>query len=105
MQVSYLPPQVVLHSVMEQVIKCRDAIAQDYLMECIIQVTIQAVFNPCRCIRKHSNMVNTLTTTLITVALFVCTAAHHIFLMLKEANSSPKPLISEVLQMCVVGTF
>lgn len=30
--------KVVLHSVMEQVIKCRDSIAQDYLMECIIQV-------------------------------------------------------------------
>ncbi|XP_065913927.1 vacuolar protein sorting-associated protein 35-like [Dysidea avara] len=30
--------KVVLHNLMEQVIKCRDAIAQDYLMECIIQV-------------------------------------------------------------------
>ena len=28
----------VLPSVLEQVIKCRDAIAQEYLMECIIQV-------------------------------------------------------------------
>lgn len=30
--------QLVLPSVLEQVIKCRDAIAQEYLMECIIQV-------------------------------------------------------------------
>ena len=28
----------VLPSVLEQVVKCRDAIAQEYLMECIIQV-------------------------------------------------------------------
>jgi vacuolar protein sorting-associated protein 35 len=28
----------VLPNVLEQVIKCRDAIAQEYLMECIIQV-------------------------------------------------------------------
>ena len=30
--------QDVLPTVLEQVIKCRDAIAQEYLMECIIQV-------------------------------------------------------------------
>ena len=29
----------VLPNVLEQVIKCRDAIAQEYLMECIIQVS------------------------------------------------------------------
>ena len=28
----------VLPSILEQVVKCRDAIAQEYLMECIIQV-------------------------------------------------------------------
>lgn len=28
----------VLPSVLEQVVKCRDAIAQEYLMECVIQV-------------------------------------------------------------------
>ena len=33
----------VLPSVLEQVIKCRDAIAQEYLMECIIQVLHLAV--------------------------------------------------------------
>ena len=30
----------VLPSVLEQVIRCRDAIAQEYLMECIIQVSV-----------------------------------------------------------------
>ena len=30
--------QVVLKSVLEQVVSCRDAIAQEYLMECVIQV-------------------------------------------------------------------
>ena len=30
--------QDVLPTVLEQVIKCRDPIAQEYLMECIIQV-------------------------------------------------------------------
>jgi len=29
---------VVLPSILEQVVSCRDAIAQEYLMECIIQV-------------------------------------------------------------------
>ena len=28
----------VLPSILEQVVKCRDAIAQEYLMECVIQV-------------------------------------------------------------------
>ena len=32
--------QGVLPTVLEQVIKCRDAIAQEYLMECIIQVYV-----------------------------------------------------------------
>lgn len=30
--------QVVLPAVLEQVVSCRDPIAQEYLMECIIQV-------------------------------------------------------------------
>lgn len=30
--------QVVLSGVLEQVVSCKDAIAQEYLMECIIQV-------------------------------------------------------------------
>lgn len=30
--------QLVLPGILEQVVSCRDAIAQEYLMECIIQV-------------------------------------------------------------------
>ena len=30
----------ILPSVLEQVVKCRDAIAQEYLMECVIQVCL-----------------------------------------------------------------
>lgn len=30
--------QVVLPGILEQVVSCKDAIAQEYLMECIIQV-------------------------------------------------------------------
>ncbi len=30
--------QAVLPGILEQVVSCRDAIAQEYLMECIIQV-------------------------------------------------------------------
>ena len=36
----------VLPNVLEQVIKCRDAIAQEYLMECIIQVRF-SLLNTC----------------------------------------------------------
>lgn len=30
--------QIVLPGVLEQVVNCRDSLAQEYLMECIIQV-------------------------------------------------------------------
>ena len=30
----------ILPNVLEQVVKCRDAIAQEYLMECVIQVSV-----------------------------------------------------------------
>lgn len=33
-----LSPQIVLPGVLEQVVNCRDSLAQEYLMECIIQV-------------------------------------------------------------------
>lgn len=33
-------PQVVLPGVLEQVVNCRDSLAQEYLMECIIQVHV-----------------------------------------------------------------
>jgi len=32
--------QLVLPGVLEQVVSCKDAIAQEYLMECIIQVIL-----------------------------------------------------------------
>lgn len=38
---SCLSPQVVLSGVLEQVVNCRDSLAQEYLMECIIQVETQ----------------------------------------------------------------
>ena len=32
--------QIVLPGILEQVVSCRDALAQEYLMECIIQVRL-----------------------------------------------------------------
>ncbi len=34
--------KIVLPKIMEQVVSCRDPIAQEYLMECIIQVRINS---------------------------------------------------------------
>ena len=34
--------QVVLKGVIEQVVSCKDSIAQEYLMECIIQVMLKS---------------------------------------------------------------
>lgn len=34
--------QVVLKGVVEQVVSCKDSIAQEYLMECIIQVMLKS---------------------------------------------------------------
>jgi hypothetical protein len=34
------PLQLVLPGILEQVVSCKDAIAQEYLMECIIQVSV-----------------------------------------------------------------
>lgn len=36
--VAFFSPQIVLPGVLEQVVNCRDSLAQEYLMECIIQV-------------------------------------------------------------------
>ena len=36
--VYYRYKKIVLPGILEQVVSCRDAIAQEYLMECIIQV-------------------------------------------------------------------
>lgn len=35
--------QIVLPGILEQVVSCRDALAQEYLMECIIQVILDFV--------------------------------------------------------------
>ena len=35
---SFVHLQAVLPGVLEQAVNCRDAIAQEYLMECVIQV-------------------------------------------------------------------
>jgi len=37
--------QVVLPGILEQIVSCRDAIAQEYLMECIIQVPMYKLYN------------------------------------------------------------
>lgn len=36
-------PQIVLPGVLEQVVNCRDSLAQEYLMECIIQVSFTVI--------------------------------------------------------------
>jgi len=42
----YFFSQLVLPGILEQVVSCRDAIAQEYLMECIIQVSWTTNFLP-----------------------------------------------------------
>ena len=37
--------KTVLPGILEQVVSCRDAVAQEYLMECIIQVTFRKVLD------------------------------------------------------------
>lgn len=37
--------QLVLPGILEQVVSCRDAIAQEYLMECIIQVNVNYYYS------------------------------------------------------------
>ena len=46
--------RVVLPGILEQVVSCRDAIAQEYLMECIIQVRMFLYLLCCRGL-KFSN--------------------------------------------------
>jgi len=43
--------QLVLPGVLEQVVSCKDAIAQEYLMECIIQVSFHSAPQCSHC--KH----------------------------------------------------
>lgn len=44
----YFSPQIVLSGVLEQVVNCRDSLAQEYLMECIIQVTTVSSLSLCQ---------------------------------------------------------
>lgn len=58
--------KVVLPGILEQVVSCRDAIAQEYLMECIIQVfpdefhlqTLSSVLKACAELRQQVNVKN-----------------------------------------------
>lgn len=58
--------QVVLPGILEQVVSCRDAIAQEYLMECIIQVfpdefhlqTLSCFLKACAELRPQVNVKN-----------------------------------------------
>lgn len=60
---------VVLSSVLEQIVSSRDAIAQEYLMECLIQVfpdefhlaTLKPFFNSCALLMAHVNVKNIVT--------------------------------------------
>ncbi len=58
--------KVVLPGILEQVVSCRDAIAQEYLMECLIQVfpdefhlaTLQPFLNSCAQLAANVNVKN-----------------------------------------------
>ncbi|UYV66973.1 VPS35 [Cordylochernes scorpioides] len=58
--------KIVLPGILEQVVSCRDAIAQEYLMECIIQVfpdefhlqTLPAFLRACAELQSHVNVKN-----------------------------------------------
>lgn len=60
--------QLVLPGILEQVVSCRDAIAQEYLMECIIQVfpdefhleTLTAFLKSCAELQPGVNVKNIL---------------------------------------------
>lgn len=60
--------KVVLSAILEQVVNCRDAIAQEYLMECIIQVfpddfhlqTLGNFLNACANLHANVNVKNTI---------------------------------------------
>ncbi len=53
--------RIVLPGILEQVVSCRDAIAQEYLMECIIQVfpdemhlaTLNNFLGACGQVKRH----------------------------------------------------
>ncbi|KAI5088791.1 vacuolar protein sorting-associated protein 35, partial [Silurus meridionalis] len=70
--------QVVLSGVLEQVVNCRDSLAQEYLMECIIQVfpdefhlqTLNPFLRACAELHQHVNVKNIIIALIDRLALF-----------------------------------
>ena len=71
--------KTVLPRVLEQVVKCNDAIAQEYLMECIIQVfpdefhlqTLDSFLQACANLHPNVNVKNTIIAMVERLTLFV----------------------------------
>ncbi|KAG7267128.1 hypothetical protein CRUP_021778 [Coryphaenoides rupestris] len=69
---------VVLPGVLEQVVNCRDSLAQEYLMECIIQVfpdefhlqTLNPFLRSCAELHQHVNVKNIIIALIDRLALF-----------------------------------
>ncbi len=70
--------RIVLPGILEQVVSCRDAIAQEYLMECIIQVfpdemhlaTLNNFLGACGQVKRHLFLLIVYRTSLKVLALF-----------------------------------
>ncbi|KAI4829731.1 hypothetical protein KUCAC02_001404 [Chaenocephalus aceratus] len=70
--------QIVLSGVLEQVVNCRDSLAQEYLMECIIQVfpdefhlqTLNPFLRSCADLHQHVNVKNIIIALIDRLALF-----------------------------------
>uniref|UniRef100_A0A672IG72 Vacuolar protein sorting-associated protein 35 n=1 Tax=Salarias fasciatus TaxID=181472 RepID=A0A672IG72_SALFA len=70
--------QIVLPGVLEQVVNCRDSLAQEYLMECIIQVfpdefhlqTLNPFLRSCAELHQHVNVKNIIIALIDRLALF-----------------------------------
>lgn len=69
---------MVLPGILEQVVSCRDAIAQEYLMECIIQVfpdelhlaTLTNFLNACGQLHPAVNVKNVIISLIDRLALY-----------------------------------
>lgn len=70
--------KVVLPGILEQVVSCRDAIAQEYLMECIIQVfpdefhlqTLSSFLKACAELRQQVNVKNVIISLIDRLAMY-----------------------------------
>ncbi|XP_062482026.1 vacuolar protein sorting-associated protein 35 isoform X2 [Pezoporus occidentalis] len=70
--------QIVLSGILEQVVNCRDALAQEYLMECIIQVfpdefhlqTLNPFLRACAELHQNVNVKNIIIALIDRLALF-----------------------------------